>query len=74
LFLTSDVFLRKSHLNKGFIIPRSTMYFRCQIAKTLASPQRTGSTIESGWTECVETKRLRDAFPVGGAGRLLAIR
>ena len=24
-----------------------------------------GLTIESGWTECVETKRLRDAFPVG---------
>jgi len=22
-----------------------------------------GSTIESGWTECVEAKRLRDAFP-----------
>jgi hypothetical protein len=45
---TSDVFLRKCHLNKGFIIPRSTMYVCCQIAKTLDSPRRTGSTIESG--------------------------
>jgi hypothetical protein len=24
-----------------------------------------GLTIESGWTECVEAKRLRDAFPLG---------
>jgi hypothetical protein len=30
---TSDVFLRKCHLNKGFIIPRSTIHFCCQIAK-----------------------------------------
>ena len=31
-----------------------------------------GLTIESGWTECVEAKRLRDAFP--NRGWLLAIR
>src|SRR6476469_746786 len=47
-------FLAKSHLNKGFIIPRSTIQISCQIATTLDSPRRTGSTIESGWTECVE--------------------
>jgi hypothetical protein len=37
-----------------------------------ARPEAKGSTIESGWTECVEAKRLRDAFP--GRGQLLAIR
>ena len=60
---TSDVFLRKSHLNKGFIKSHDLPCFRCQTAQTLTSPRRTGSTIESGWTECVEAKRLRDAFP-----------
>jgi hypothetical protein len=36
-------------------------YIRCQTALTLMAGAK-GSTIESGWTECVETKRLRDAF------------
>ena len=62
---TSDVFLRKSHLNKGFIKSHDLPCFRCQTAQTLTGSGATGSTIESGWTECVETKRLRDAFPVG---------
>jgi hypothetical protein len=36
------------------------------------SEEKEGLTIESGWTECVEAKRLRDAFP--HRGELLAIR
>ena len=44
---------------------------RCQTALTLMACAK-GSTIESGWTGCVETKRLRDAF--AARGRLLAIR
>ena len=62
LFQTSDVFLRKSHLNKGFIKSHDLPCFRCQTAQTLTGSRATGSTIESGWTECVEAKRLRDAF------------
>src|SRR5678816_259040 len=37
-------------------------YIRCQTAMTLMARAK-GSTIESGWTECVEAKRLRDDFP-----------
>ena len=40
-------------------------YIRCQTAMTLMARAK-GSTIESGWTECVETKRLRDAFVCPG--------
>jgi hypothetical protein len=47
-------------------------YIRCQTAMTRMAGAK-GSTIESGWTECVETKRLRDAF-TALTGELLAIR
>src|SRR3979411_332303 len=63
---TSDVFLRKSHLNKGFIKSHDLPCFRCQTAQTLTSPRRTGSTIESGWTESVETKAHTNTTPIGG--------
>ena len=66
-------FLRSVISYKDSSIPRSTMQFRCQTAMTLMARAK-GSTIESGWTECVETKRLRDAFPCPLWGRLLAIR
>ena len=46
------------------------MYIRCQTAKTRNLRGERGLTIESGWTGCVETKRLREAFPA--RGQLLA--
>ena len=33
-----------------------------------------GSTIESGWTECVEAKRLRETFPPSEEGLLGSVK
>jgi hypothetical protein len=73
LFQTSDFFLRKCHLNKGFNKSHDLPFTSVvkQQRPSLLRRER-GRTIESGWTECVETKRLRDAFP--SRSWLLAIR
>src|SRR5215210_3282809 len=46
---------------KDSSIPRSTIH-PLSNSDDPHGPKAKGSTIESGWTECVEAKRLRDAF------------
>jgi hypothetical protein len=71
-FITSDVFSRKSHL-KRILQSHDLPYIRCQTAMTLMA-QAKGSTIESGWTECVEAKRLRETFPPSEDGLLGSVK
>ena len=74
LFQTSDFFLRKCHLNKGF---NKSHDLPCTSVVKQRRPSHAeaweGQTIESGWTECVEAKRLTRCFP-SGTPELLAIR
>src|SRR5215210_9192850 len=46
---------------KDSSIPRSTIH-PLSNSDDPQGPKAKGSTIESGWTECVEAKRLRDVF------------
>src|SRR6476660_4885143 len=61
-YRTSDVFLRKSHLNLDSFKSHDLPNFRCQTALTRNDRSRGGQQSRVEWTECVEAKRLRDAF------------
>ena len=63
LFQTSDVFLRKSHLNKGFINPTIYHAFRCQTAQTLISPKRTGSDNREWMDRMCRSEATTRCFP-----------
>ena len=71
-FKTSDVFLRKSHL-KGFFNP--TIYHTSVVKQRRPSwrePRGQQSRVE--WTECVETKRLRETFPLSEESLLGSVK
>jgi hypothetical protein len=60
---TSDVFLRKSHLNKGFIKSHDLPCFRCQTAQTLISPKRTGSDNREWMDRMCRSEATTRCFP-----------
>src|SRR5215218_6577803 len=56
-------FLRIVISYKDSSIPRSTMLSVVKQHRPSLLRRERGLTIESGWTECVEAKRLRETFP-----------
>ena len=69
---TSDVFLAKKIISI-WILSNPTIYQTSVVKQRRpARPEPGGRQSRVEWTECVEAKRLRDAFP--GRGQLLAIR
>ena len=61
-YRTSDVFLRKSHLNLDSFKSHDLPNFRCQTAPTRRARRPRGRQSRVEWTECVEAKRLRETF------------
>jgi hypothetical protein len=58
---------------KDSSIPRSTIH-PLSNSNDPRGPKAKGSTIESGRTECVETKRLRETFPPSEEGLLGSVK